>query len=115
MNNKRVFRGDIWSADLGNEHVGSEQYGERPVCIIQNDTGNKYSPTTIVAMITSRSKTNIPTHMDIQLVKPSIIMLEQIRTIDKSRLINKIYTLSDEEMDEMDRRIQISFDLKGAS
>lgn len=108
MSNKRVFKGEVWVADLGKECVGSEQSGQRPVCIIQNDVGNKYSPTTIVAMITSKDKTDIPTHMEIELYKPSTIMLEQIRTIDKSRLVHKVCNLTEEQINELNNKLKIS-------
>lgn len=79
-------RGEIYFAELG-DVIGSEQGGGRPVLIIQNDVGNKYSPTTIVATITtSKIKHDIPTHYKTMLLKPSIILFEQIRTIDKSRI-----------------------------
>lgn len=90
----KVKRGDIFYADLS-PVVGSEQGGVRPVVILQNDVGNKYSPTTIVAAITSQmNKTKLPTHVeisaDVGLPKNSVVLLEQIRTIDKRRLREKI-------------------------
>ena len=93
-NNAQIQKGDIFYADLG-ETVGSEQSGIRPVLIIQNDVGNKYSPTVIAAAITSQqTKNNLPTHIKINasgcgLAKDSIVLLEQIRTIDKQRLKEK--------------------------
>ena len=89
----QILQGDIFYADMG-KGVGSEQGGIRPVIILQNNIGNKFSPTIIVAMITSKqNKANIPTHVKISgygLQKDSVVLLEQIRTIDKSRLIKKI-------------------------
>jgi mRNA interferase MazF len=101
--------------------IGSEQGGLRPVLIIQNDIGNKYSPTVIAAAITSRlSKTRLPTHIDIYaekvgLAKNSVILLEQIRTIDKKRLKEKMGHLDDDVMNEVNDAITISFGLGGAT
>ena len=111
-----VKRGDIFYADLS-PVVGSEQGGVRPVLVIQNDIGNKYSPTIIVAAITSQiNKAKLPTHIEISaeeygLTKDSVILLEQIRTIDKKRLTERIGHLSDELMKRVDECIQISFGL----
>ena len=111
-----VKRGDIYYADLS-PVVGSEQGGIRPVLIVQNDVGNKFSPTVIAAAITSKmSKTHLPTHIDIYadkvgLQKDSVILLEQIRTIDKRRLKEKMGHLKDETMEEVNRAINISFGL----
>ena len=111
-----VRRGDIYYADLS-PVVGSEQGGLRPVLIIQNDVGNKYSPTVIAAAITSRmSKTRLPTHIDIYadkagLAKDSVILLEQIRTLDKRRLKEKMGHLDDDAMQRVDNAIAISFGL----
>lgn len=111
-----VRRGDIYYADLS-PVVGSEQGGLRPVLIIQNDIGNKYSPTVIAAAITSRmSKARLPTHIDIYadevgLAKDSVILLEQIRTLDKSRLKEKMGHLDDAAMDHVNTAIAISFGL----
>ena len=111
-----VRRGDIYYADLS-PVVGSEQGGLRPVLIIQNDIGNKYSPTVIAAAITSRmSKTRLPTHIDIYadkvgLAKDSVILLEQIRTLDKRRLKEKMGHLDDTVMDHVNTAIAISFGL----
>lgn len=107
-----VTRGDLYYADLS-VGIGSEQGGLRPVLIIQNDMGNKYSNTVIAAAITSKNKKELPTHIELQkkfgLMKDSIILLEQIRTIDKSRLRNKIGHLDDITMNEVDRAITVSF------
>lgn len=113
---KIVKRGEIYFGDLG-EGIGSEQNGIRPILILQNDIGNKYSPTTIVCLITSISKKlNLPVHYRIpkevsSLPHDSVILLEQIRTIDKKRLIRKISTLDKEMMEDIDRRLKISLGL----
>ncbi len=111
-----VRRGDIYYADLS-PVVGSEQGGVRPVLVVQNDIGNKYSPTVIVAAITSQiHKGKLPTHVEISaseygLPKDSVILLEQIRTIDKKRLKEKIGYLSPEMMEKVNEGLQISFGL----
>lgn len=112
-----VKRGDIYYADLS-PVVGSEQGGLRPVLIIQNDVGNRYSPTVIAAAITSKmSKTHLPTHIDIYaekvgLAKDSVILLEQVRTIDKRRLKEKMGHLDDNIMNEVNSAIAVSFGLE---
>ena len=114
-----IKRGDIFYADLS-PVVGSEQGGLRPVLIIQNDIGNRYSPTVIAAAITSRiGKTRLPTHIDIYanqvgLAKDSVILLEQIRTLDKRRLKEKMGHLDDSMMDTVNTAIAISFGLGSA-
>lgn len=111
-----IKRGDIFYADLS-PVIGSEQGGVRPVLIVQNDVGNKYSPTVIAAAITSQiNKAKLPTHIEISaqeygLQKDSVILLEQIRTIDKKRLREKIGHLDDELMDKVNEAIGISFGL----
>jgi len=111
-----IRRGDIFYADLS-PVVGSEQGGVRPVLIVQNDVGNKYSPTVIAAAITSKlGKTKLPTHIDVfadrvGLQKDSVILLEQIRTIDKRRLGEKMGHLDEELMTAVDDAITISFGL----
>lgn len=116
VNRVVVKRGDIFYADLS-PVVGSEQGGVRPVLVIQNDIGNKYSPTVIIAAITSQiNKAKLPTHVEISaeeygLTKDSVILLEQIRTIDKKRLKERVGHLSDELMKKVDECIQISFGL----
>lgn len=111
-----VKRGDIYYADLS-PVIGSEQGGLRPVLIVQNDIGNKYSPTVIAAAITSRmGKSRLPTHIDIfadkvGLAKDSVILLEQIRTIDKKRLKEKMGHLDDSIMNAVNDAITISFGL----
>ena len=112
----QVKRGDIFYADLS-PVVGSEQGGLRPVLIIQNDVGNRYSPTVIAAAITSRmGKTRMPTHIDIHaekvgLAKDSVILLEQIRTLDKRRLKEKMGHLDDDMMNSVNSAIAVSFGL----
>ena len=108
---RKIKRGQIYYATL-NDGVGSEQGGTRPVLIIQNDVGNAHSPTTIVAIVTSRkTKANLPTHhwlnVDFLLMK-SMVELEQIRTIDKSRLGQYLGQVSNLEMAEIDKKIKIS-------
>ncbi|QCX34433.1 type II toxin-antitoxin system PemK/MazF family toxin [Caloramator sp. E03] len=111
-----VKRGDIFYADLS-PVIGSEQGGIRPVLIIQNDVGNKYSPTVIIAAITSQiNKAKLPTHVEISseeygLSKDSVILLEQLRTIDKRRLKDKIGHVSDKTMDEVNEALRISLDI----
>ncbi len=112
-----VKRGDIFYADLS-PVIGSEQGGVRPVLIIQNDVGNKYSPTVIAAAITSQiNKAKLPTHIEITaekygLAKDSVILLEQIRTIDKRRLKEKMGHLCDEIMVNVNEALFVSFGLK---
>lgn len=111
-----IKRGDIYYADLS-PVIGSEQGGIRPVLIIQNDVGNKYSPTVIAAAITSqREKTNLPTHIKVEaqdcgLAKDSIVLLEQVRTIDKKRLREKMGTLDIKAMGQVDQALSVSFGL----
>lgn len=113
---KTIKRGDIYYAEL-NPVIGSEQGGTRPVLIISNDIGNRHSPTVIVAAITSRvhTKAKLPTHTAIRdfegLNKDSIILLEQIRTIDKKRLQEYIGMLSESEMARVDKALAISISL----
>ena len=112
-----VKRGDIYYADLS-PVVGSEQGGVRPVVILQNDVGNRHSPTVIAAALTSRTaKTKLPTHIEVYaekhgLAKDSLILLEQVRTIDKQRLREKMGHLDDEVMHRVDKAISISLGLK---
>ncbi|MCQ2548591.1 MAG: type II toxin-antitoxin system PemK/MazF family toxin [Lachnospiraceae bacterium] len=109
-------RGDVFYADL-RPVVGSEQGGIRPVLIIQNDIGNKYSPTVICAAITSKlNKQKLPTHIQVSsgqydLVKDSVILLEQVRTIDKARLKDKICHLDETIMQQVNRALKISLEL----
>lgn len=116
MNRVQVRRGDIFYADLS-PVVGSEQGGIRPVLIIQNDVGNRHSPTVICAAITSRmNKAKLPTHVEIdaskyQIVKNSVILLEQIRTIDKQRLKDMVCHLDKEIMNKIDEALKVSFEL----
>ena len=111
-----VKRGDIYYADLS-PVVGSEQGGLRPVLIIQNDIGNRYSPTVIAAAITSRMEKNkLPTHIEVYaarvgLPRDSVILLEQIRTLDKRRLRERIGHLNENEMQRVNEAISVSFGL----
>ena len=111
-----VKRGDIFYADLS-PVIGSEQGGVRPVLVIQNDIGNKYSPTIIIAAITSQiNKAKLPTHIEINapeygLPRDSVVLLEQVRTIDKKRLREKIGKFSDEMMTQVDECLKISLGL----
>ena len=111
-----IRRGDIYYADLS-PVVGSEQGGLRPVLIVQNDVGNRYSPTVIAAAITSKmTKAKLPTHIDVfasrvGLSKDSVILLEQIRTLDKRRLKEKMGHLDDELMAKVNTAISVSFGL----
>ena len=111
-----IKRGEIYYADLS-PVIGSEQGGVRPVLIVRNDIGNKYSPTVIAAAITSQiNKAKLPTHIEISaqeygLQKDSVILLEQIRTIDKKRLREKIGHMDDELMDKVNEALSISFGL----
>lgn len=112
-----VRRGDIFYADLS-PVVGSEQGGTRPVLIVQNDTGNRHSPTVIAAAITSQTgKARLPTHITVHgseagLSKDSVILLEQIRTLDKRRLREHMGRLSEEQMSRVDQALQVSFGLR---
>lgn len=112
-----VRRGDIYFADLS-PVVGSEQGGVRPVLIVQNDMGNKHSPTVICAAITSQmNKAKLPTHIALSsaayaIPKDSVILLEQIRTIDKQRLKEKVCRLDDTMMKQVDQSLLISLGLK---
>lgn len=109
----QIRRGEIYYADLS-PVVGSEQGGVRPVLIIQNDVGNKYSPTVIVSAITSQlAKAKLPTHIELpaekyNLPKNSVALLEQIRTLDKRRLQEKVTTLSPDKMREVNKALLIS-------
>ncbi len=103
-----VKRGEIYECDLGSG-VGNEQGGKRPVLILQNNTGNQYSGTTIVAPLTTVSKRDwLPTHVDVMVYVESVAMLEQIRIIDKCRLNKKICECSVSEMYEIDKAVKIS-------
>ena len=111
-----IRRGDIFYADLS-PVVGSEQGGVRPVLVIQNNVGNRHSPTVICAAITSKmNKAKLPTHVEIdarkyQIVKNSVVLLEQIRTIDKQRLKDMVCHLDKEMMHKVDEAIKVSFEL----
>lgn len=111
-----IRRGDVYYADL-RPVVGSEQGGIRPVLIIQNDVGNRHSPTVIVAAITSQiNKSKLPTHVELSsgrydMVKDSVILLEQLRTIDKRRLKERVCHLDSEILTKVDKALEISLEL----
>ena len=113
---KTVYRGEVYYAELS-PVIGSEQGGIRPVLIIQNDIGNKHSPTVICAAITSQmNKAKLPTHVELDssryaLVKDSVVLLEQLRTIDKKRLRDKVCHLDREILRKVERALLISLDL----
>ena len=117
MASLNVKRGDIFYADLS-PVVGSEQGGIRPVIIIQNDIGNRYSPTVIVAAITSHiNKAKLPTHVEISseeygLNRDSVVLLEQIRTLDKKRLKEKIGHMTEDDMKKVNKSLLISLNLQ---
>ena len=117
MASLNVKRGDIFYADLS-PVVGSEQGGIRPVIIIQNEIGNRYSPTVIVAAITSQiNKAKLPTHVEISseeygLNRDSVVLLEQIRTLDKKRLKEKIGHMTEEDMKKVNKSLLISLNLQ---
>ena len=112
---EEIKRSEIYNANL-NPIIGSEQGGRRPVLIIQNDIGNKHSPTAIVAAITSKEdKHSLPTHVSIEhenLPENSVVLLEQIRTIDKTRIEDFLCAIDEEKMNEIDQAIVISFGIK---
>lgn len=111
-----IRRGDIYYADL-RPVIGSEQGGVRPVLVIQNDIGNKHSPTVICAAITSKmNKAKLPTHVELNtrrcaMVRDSVILLEQLRTIDKQRLKEKICHIDEALLQEVDRALKVSLEL----
>jgi len=113
-----IRRGEIYYADLS-PVVGSEQGGVRPVLIVQNDVGNKFSPTVIAAAITSqREKNNLPTHIQVNangcgLAKDSIVLLEQVRTIDKKRLKERMGVLNSGDMTRVNRALSVSLGIQG--
>ena len=116
VNRLMVKRGDVFYADLS-PVIGSEQGGVRPVLVVQNDVGNKYSPTIIISAITSQiNKAKLPTHIEISatdfgLNKDSVVLLEQIRTVDKRRLRDKIGHFDEDLMDKVNEGLLISFGL----
>lgn len=119
MAKNRIRRGDVYYADLS-PVIGSEQGGVRPVVILQNDIGNHHSPTVIIAAITTQiQKKKMPTHVQLRgddspLAHDSVILMEQLRTIDKQRLQDKIAHLTDEMMEKVDRALIISVGLNAA-
>ena len=119
MDNSVVKRGDIFYADLS-PVVGSEQGGVRPVLIVQNDTGNRHSPTVIAAAITSQTgKARLPTHISLAamscgLPKDSVVLLEQIRTLDKRRLRERAGRIPEDDMRRVDEALGVSMGLESA-
>lgn len=111
---KKIIKGAVFYVDL-DPTVGSEQKGCRPVVILQNDIGNKFSPTTIIAPITTKKDIELPTHILIKQfdkIRPnSIVMLEQIRTIDKTRLKGFVEVLNEEQLKEIDKALIKLFDI----
>lgn len=112
---KEVKRGDIYYADLS-PVVGSEQGGTRPVLIVQNNIGNRHSPTVIIAVLTSKAKRKLPTHININsgegnITMDSTVLLEQLRTIDKYRLQKYVGSVSQNIMDQVDRAMLVSLGL----
>ncbi len=109
-----VKRGDIWYADLS-PAMGSEQDGIRPVVVIQNEKGNRFSPTVIVAAVTSQKKKELPTHVFLDsgmgLVKNSVVMAEQVRTLSKQRLLHRVGTVSTKKMQEISHALCVSMEL----
>ncbi|WP_137743330.1 type II toxin-antitoxin system PemK/MazF family toxin [Robertmurraya siralis] len=118
MKKQEIFRGEIYLCDLG-QTKGSEQSGERPVLIIQNDVGNRFSPTIIAVAITAQiSKAKLPTHIELKakeynLARDSVILCEQVRTLDKSRLIRKVSELDSYMMKRVDSALMISLGMVG--
>ena len=117
MKERSFRRGEIYIADL-NPHIGSEQGGVRPVLIVQNDVGNRYSPTVIAAAITSQmNKAKLPTHVELSpvsgLQKNSVLLLEQLRTIDKTRLQSKVGEVSADTMQKVNNALMISLGFFG--
>ena len=115
---RTIRRGDIYYAEL-NPVVGSEQGGTRPVLIISNNMGNRHSPTVIIAAITGKTKAKLPTHTEVKnfegLDRDSIILLEQIRTVDKKRLKQYMGMMPTEAMARVDKALAISISLRGGS
>ena len=113
-----IVRGDVYYADLS-PVVGSEQGGVRPVLVVQNNVGNRFSPTVIIAAITSQlSKAKLPTHIELDkekynLVKDSVVLLEQLRTLDKRRLKEKVCSIDDITMQQVDVAMMISLGITG--
>lgn len=112
---KTYYRGDVYMADLG-QGIGSEQGGSRPVVIVQNDTGNHFSPTVIVAAMTSKgnSKAKLPTHFVLESFTkpPSLVLCEQVRTLDKQRLRERLGRLTQKEIQQLNYALAVSFGLR---
>lgn len=108
-----IKRGDVFMADLS-PVVGSEQGGIRPVLVLQNDVGNQHSQTTIVAAITTQKKAHLPTHVAVKLRgRPSTVLLEQVRTVSRSRLMQYMDHLSEEDMKSVEDALKVSFSMSG--
>lgn len=113
----QIYKGDIYYADLS-PVIGCEQGGIRPVLVVQNNRGNRYSPTVIIAAITSQTgKTSLPTHVRISgnrhgLRHDSVVLLEQVRTIDRSRILEYIGHINDLEREQVDKALMVSFELE---
>ena len=108
-----MLRGEIWYVDLSMENCGSEQSGLRPCVIIQNDIGNTFSPTTIICPITAKKKSYSTTHVMVNSTKkPSVVLVEQIRVVDKSKLKRRLGTLTKLEMEEVDLKLLLTLSLK---
>lgn len=108
---ENMNRGSVWMVDLG-EGVGSEQSGCKPCVVIQNNTGNEFSTTVIVAVITSKCKKQIPTHITLDMFYKSTVMAEQIRTVDKKRLKSFIANINMDKMLDINKSLDISLDLR---
>lgn len=106
-------KGEIYYVDFGYAQ-GSEQGGKRPAVIVQNDIGNKYSPTTIVVPLTTQNKTKLPTHTAIRATKSSLALAEQIRVVDKSRILRYVGKITNEEMERLERALAVSLGLPTA-
>jgi mRNA interferase MazF len=114
MKEKEIKRGEVYYADL-NPVRGSEQGGDRPCLVIQNDIGNKHSPTVIIAAITAKTKKHLPTHVPVtisELPKDSIVLMEQIRTIDKCRISNYVGRIDETQMKKVEQAIDISLGME---
>lgn len=112
-----IHKGDIFYCDFGEDNIlGSEQRGKRPVLVLQNNVGNRFSPTVIVATITTRLKKNMPTHVDLHnypyLNDRCTVLLEQIRTVDKSRLKEYITSITPQDIKRINKAIQVSMEIK---
>lgn len=108
---KEIKRGEIWEANINPTYNGSIQAGKRPVVIISNNIGNKYSPCLLVAVVTSKIKHNLPTHFNIKLRKESTVLCEQLFTINKKDLVKYVRKLDENETKELDKALSIALGL----